>query len=282
LNTCLVVDDNENNRIILNHMLKKWGIKCQICSEGPAAINALREHGPFDFIICDYHMPEMDGLQTISKIRNMLGLSPTEQPIILLHSSADDAKLHKKCRDLGVRFNITKPIEKHELLQYLTQLHAHDSLEEGVGEKSSSQPISASEVPDTNSLRDLRGTILIAEDNKASMLLAHTTIKKYMPKARIIESRNGRQALEKIEKYKPDLVFMDVQMPEIDGNDATQALRKIEKEKGLDHTVVIGLTAGALKHEREKSLKSGMDEFMTKPFDTQTLKKVLDKYLKTA
>lgn len=284
LDTCLIIDDNENNRTILDHMLTKWGIKCQTCSEGSAAIKVLRKQGPFDLIICDYHMPEMDGLQTISKIRNKLNLSPVEQPIILLHSSADDAKLHKKCGDLGVRFNITKPIEKHELLQYLTQLHAPSSPEQEASESPSSTSASASTsgVPDNNSLRDLIGTILIAEDNKASMLLARTTIKKYLPKAKVIEARNGRRALEKIEKYNPDLVFMDVQMPEMDGNDATQDLRKKELERGLDHTIVIGLTAGALKHEREKSLKSGMDEFMTKPFDTQTLKKVLDKYLQNA
>ena len=277
LNSCLIIDDNENNCTILDHMLSNWGITCRTCSSGKIAIEILRDHGPYDFIICDYHMPEMDGLDTISKIRHDLNLTPVEQPIILLHSSSEDSIVLEKCKKLGVRFNINKPTEKHELLQYLSQ----------VGDKDVNEPSEFEEGDtvgrdDFDRLSDLSGTILIAEDNKASLLLARTIIKKYLPSVTVIEAENGKQALNKIERHNPDLVFMDVQMPKMDGNDATNALRSRERERGLEHTVVIGLTAGALEHEKEKSLKSGMDEYMTKPFDTENLKKVLKKYLQMA
>lgn len=121
-------------------------------------------------------------------------------------------------------------------------------------------------------------TILIAEDDTNNMLLAATLIKQFVPEIEIIEVENGKDALDKILEIRPNLVFMDVQMPEMDGNEATEQLRKIEKGNNLPHTVVIGLTAGALKQERERSLLCGMDDFLTKPIEPNLLKEVLVRY----
>lgn len=122
-------------------------------------------------------------------------------------------------------------------------------------------------------------TVLIAEDDPVNMLLAKKRIKKVIPEANIIEAVNGAEAVDKIIEHSPELVFMDVQMPVLDGNDAVKQLRKIEKKYGKRRTIVIGLTAGALEQERKTALASGMDEFLTKPIVTDKLNSVLKKYL---
>jgi len=120
--------------------------------------------------------------------------------------------------------------------------------------------------------------ILIAEDNPINMVLASELIRMLMPTAEIIEAVNGKDALDKIVGLQPDLVFMDVQMPDMDGNEATSRLRQHETHEKRSRTVVIGLTAGVLKHERESALESGMDDFLPKPFGIDQLKAILDKY----
>ena len=119
--------------------------------------------------------------------------------------------------------------------------------------------------------------ILIAEDDPNNMFLIIAMLKRLVPEAKIIETHHGKEALETIIRLRPDLVLMDVQMPEMDGNEATLALRQYEKENSCAPTLVIGLTAGALKQEKEKSLHCGMDDFLTKPIDTDRLKQVLGK-----
>jgi PAS domain S-box-containing protein len=101
---CFVIDDNKNNRTILEHTMANWGIECVSCDNGFDAIKIIETSEPFDIIICDYHMPFVDGLETIRMISEKLNLSPDKQPIILLHSSSDDAELHRKCDELGVHF----------------------------------------------------------------------------------------------------------------------------------------------------------------------------------
>ncbi|MEA1885374.1 MAG: response regulator [Thermotogota bacterium] len=113
------------------------------------------------------------------------------------------------------------------------------------------------------------------------MLFVTTLIKQIIPESELIEAGNGKEAFDNILDKKPDLVFMDVQMPEMDGNEATSQLRKHETKEKLSHTIVVGLTAGALKQEKDKSLESGMDDFLTKPVETDKLKMVLNKYLKS-
>lgn len=119
----LVIDDNPNNRTILEHMLAHWGIDFVGAEDVPEALKILEEaEKPFDVLIMDYHMPYVNGLEGIRMIREDLKLSPKEQPIILLHSSADDAELLEHCRKLGVRFRLIKPIQSEELFTYLSDL----------------------------------------------------------------------------------------------------------------------------------------------------------------
>jgi CheY-like chemotaxis protein len=120
--------------------------------------------------------------------------------------------------------------------------------------------------------------ILIADDDMFNMMLAKAMIGNMVPNATIYEAVNGKIAYDLTQKHKFDLIFMDVQMPEMDGNDATKAIRSYELLNKM-HTPIVGLTAGALKEEKEKCMEAGMNEFLTKPIDTVKLKNVISNYL---
>lgn len=262
---CFVIDDNENNRIILEHTMANWGIECLSCDNGIGALKIIETSEPFDVIICDYHMPYIDGLETIKLIREKLELSPEKLPIILLHSSSDDAELHKKCDELGVLFRLTKPVKSEELYSYLCNIQSPI-----VSISTKKNEIIPMEMPE-------KLTILIAEDVAMNMLLVKFLIEKLLPKARIIEAINGTEAVKQWQKEQPDLILMDMQMPELDGVDATIMIR--EKEVENQHTPIIALTAGAMIEEKEKCFSAGMDDFLTKPIEPQKLEQVILKLL---
>ncbi|MEA1874875.1 MAG: response regulator, partial [Bacteroidota bacterium] len=272
---CLVIDDNENNRTIMEHILAKWGIECVTCDNGFESLKIIEESKAFNVIVCDYHMPYIDGLETVRMIREKLELPPEKQPVILLHSSTDDAELQARCKELGIYFRLTKPVKQDELFNCFANIQK-GSFEEEINTKAETNE---KEIIAENIEKESY-KILIAEDNPNNMLFINTLIKQILPGAKIIEAGNGKEAFEKITNLQPDIVFMDVQMPEMDGNEATSQLRKYETEEKVTRTVVVGLTAGALKHEKDNSLESGMDDFLTKPVETDKLKAILNKYLK--
>ena len=272
---CLVIDDSENTRTIMEHLLTKWDIECVTCDNGFKSLKIIEKSKAFDVIVCDYHMPYIDGIETVKMIREKLKLTPEKQPIILLHSSSDDAELQIKCKELGIYFRLTKPVKQDELFNCFLNIQQNRFEEQG--DKKSVVEVDKTII---GNIEIAPYKILIAEDNPNNMLLATSLIKKIIPSVEIIEAVNGNDAFDKIVTLQPDLVFMDVQMPELDGNETTEKLRKFEAQENITHTLVVGLTAGALKQEREKSLESGMDAFLTKPIETDKLKALLDKYMK--
>ena len=263
---CFVIDDNADNRMIIEHIMTNWGIECVSCDNGYTAVEIIESSKPFDVIICDYHMPQIDGLETIKLIRERLKVLSDKQPIILLHSSSDSADLHQKCDELGIRFRLTKPVKSDELYSYLCSVNAP------------AQPIESLENVTEKTVvknREIAGpvTILIAEDNEFNMLLIKTIISKAIPTAKIIEANNGKEAVMLWVIEQPDLILMDMQMPEMSGIEATMIIR--EKELENHHTPIIALTAGALKEEKEKCISAGMDDFLTKPIEPQKFEQVI-------
>jgi PAS domain S-box-containing protein len=269
----LVIDDNDNNRLILKHIFEHWGVHFTGCSNGLTALNLITEAPPFDVIIVDYHMPSLDGLETIRRIRNQLKLSQEKQPIILLHSSSDERELMRECKKLGVSYQITKPVKSHVLLQYLRNVKKSEKAFELDTIK---QPQKAMFIQPTSVLP----LILIVEDVPMNMLLIKKIVEQILQHVEIIEAKNGREAIDLSESMCPDLILMDVQMPEIDGIKATMEIRKLEEKKG-GHIPIIALTAGALKGEEEKCRLAGMDDFLTKPIEQEALYNVLKKHLQT-
>lgn len=269
----LVVDDNDNNRLILEHNFAYWGIEYVGCESGAAALALLTNTPPYDLLIIDYHMPDMDGLETIQLIREHLRLSPEQMPIILLHSSSDDPTLREECKKLGVRFNLTKPVKARELYHFLCNLHSHESRQHA--------PLAQATEPAANVAEELPLTVLVAEDVATNMLLIKILLKKTIPGVEILEAHNGVEAVQLAKERSVDLILMDVQMPEMDGLAAAQLIRQAEQGTSR-HVPIIALTAGALHEERERCLASGMDDFLTKPVQPAALIEMKKKYLVAA
>ncbi|EON79281.1 putative sensor/response hybrid [Lunatimonas lonarensis] len=265
---CLIIDDNANNCLILEDMLAGWGIDHVSCDNGLTALKLLETSKPFDVIICDYNMPYIDGLETIRMIRNKLKLTADKQPVILLHSSSDDAELHKQCDELGVRFRLTKPVKGHDLYGYLRQVHDPEKYQ---------AQTAVSTTPKAQTALSGSVNILIAEDVKMNMMMIKALIGRLYPEAVLYEAVNGLEAVRLMSEVSPDLILMDIQMPELDGLEATKKIRAVENESGI-HVPIIALTAGAFKEEEERCLAAGMDGFLTKPVEPEKIKSVLMKY----
>lgn len=258
----LIVDDNLNNRLILRQMLSLNKISSKEATNGIEAIKILSENNKFDVIIMDYHMPYMDGLETIKKIRENFDGNEKLQPIILLYSSSDDEKIIKACEEYKVNYRLVKPIKMNDLFNAFSQLNKK-------GNKNKLNILEGN----TNSQES---KILIVEDNNVNMLLSKTLIKKNMPNATILEAKDGLQAIEIFEKENPYIIFMDIQMPNMNGYEATARIRKLEKNI---RTTIIALTAGNVKGEKEKCLENGMDDFIVKPISYNTIAEILTKWI---
>ena len=259
----LIVDDNENNRLILRQMFLLRQIKVEEASNGFEALHLLSQNKLYDVILMDYHMPFMDGLETIEKIRTNFSDSRAQQDIVLLHSSSDDDRIIKACESMGVNQRLVKPIKMTELYRALSRLsHQDDKLLL----KDPNQSIQLN----TNPIN-----VLLVEDNKVNQLLAKTIVARIVPNARIIEAINGQEAVDKYMQQQPDLILMDIQMPVMNGYEATQRIRELEQ--GL-RTPIIALTAGTVKGEQEKCLAAGMDDFITKPIIEESLVTMFQKW----
>lgn len=262
----LVVDDNQNNRLILRQMLLLKNIQCTEAKNGLEALQLLSEGKRYDVILMDYHMPYMDGLETIERIRKSFEEHPEDQPIMLLHSSSDDEKIIQICEQHGVALRMVKPIKMQDLFSKLSKLNQK---QENVHVQ-----------PEEEKLKDNSAfVILVAEDNLVNKLLAKTVITRILPNASIIEADNGTEAVEQYQLHHPDLVLMDLQMPEMNGWEATQKIRELQAEGNPD-TIIVALTAGNVKGEREKCLEIGMDDFLTKPFVEEDLADLFSRWLK--
>jgi CheY-like chemotaxis protein/HPt (histidine-containing phosphotransfer) domain-containing protein len=266
---CLIIDDNANNQTIVKQMLKHWQIESECCESGFEAMKIIEQPEPFDLIICDYNMPYINGIETIRMLQNKLKLSIEQQPVILLHSSIDNLQLDKECLELGIRFRLSKPVKSNDLFNYLTNLYRDNTTSFG-------RKINEASKVDTI----YEGVkILIAEDVFLNMLLIKAMLYDLGFTNEIIEARTGIEAVEKYQKMSPDLILMDVHMPELDGISATKKIREIESLTG-NNIPIIALTAGALKEEQQKCFANGMNDFLTKPLVPEKILEMLNKYLK--
>jgi PAS domain S-box-containing protein len=263
LKKALIVDDNDNNRTILRQMLLLKNIESVEAKNGLEALQELSTGVRYDVILMDYHMPYMDGLETIRKIRENFFPTAEEQPIMLLSSSSDDERVIKTCKEFQVNHRLVKPIKMQDLYDTLSRLHKKERPEIIV-------------IPTVKPETSRHITILIAEDNAVNMLLARTILNRAAPNSRLIEATNGIEALQYCISEVPDVIFMDVQMPEMNGYEATEKIRQI---KAMAKVPIIALTAGNVQSEKERCLAAGMDDFVTKPVVEKTIQLMLKKWL---
>ena len=262
----LIVDDNATNLIILKDMLGARKISTTLASNGIEALEILEKDNNFDLAIIDYNMPYLNGIELVAQIRQTLELDTEKLPIMLLHSSTDDEKLIQATIDLDIRFNVTKPIISDQLFLFLDNIH-----------RTHNEEVALLAEDDKTEGFDAEYTIMVAEDNPVNQMLTKTIIQQIAPNATIVLAENGREAVEMFQKQVPDIIFMDIQMPEMSGFEATEKIREIEEKDA--HLPIVALTARALKGEREECLKLGMDDYITKPIVFETLRAVIEKYL---
>jgi PAS domain S-box-containing protein len=265
----LVVDDNRTNRRILEGMLLRWHMKPTPVDCAAAALaqlsSALEAGEPYPLILTDMHMPEMDGFALIEQIRQRPELSAAT---IMMLTSAGHRGDAARCQELGVAAYLLKPIRQSELREAVARVL-------GAREQEGAIPLIT-----RFSLQETREPgaclrVLLAEDNLVNQRLAVRLLEKRGH--RVVVASTGLEALEALEKESFDLVLMDVQMPEMDGLEATATIREKEKSSGL-HQAVVALTAHAMKGDREKCLAAGMDGYLTKPIRPQELDQLLETY----
>ncbi len=273
VNHILVVDDNDNNRLILEHLLAYWDIGFTGCESGKKALEMIREGQVFDAILMDYHMPEMNGLDTTQRIREKLSMPAEKQPIILLHSSSDDATVLQGGKKYDFACSITKPVKPPALIDCLRRINSPVA--------SDTKPVEVSEkVEVTGSVAHSRPKILVVEDADTNLLLVKRMIGHSLPNCEILEARDGKQAISLWRSASPDLVLMDIHMPVMDGVQATEAIRKQESVEGRERrTPVIALTARTLKEESARFLRAGMDDVIAKPVNKDLLTQKIHQYL---
>ncbi len=277
----LIVDDNATNRQVLREMLKLWECSYAEAADGfealdiltktqkaPEPLNAIPEvPEPFDVILVDYNMPGMDGEELAMKIKKKPAFQ--DIPLMLLTSSprSGDAL---RMKDIGFSAYLTKPIKLS---------HLYDAISTVLG--------SAMEINSFKSKPDLitrhtlneayraKTRILIVEDNLVNQKVAIRMLEKLGYRCDV--SSNGKEALKALDMIPYDVIFMDCQMPEMDGYEATREIRRIQG--ALKHTPIVAMTAEALEGDREKCINAGMDDYLPKPIQINSLKMVLEKYL---
>ena len=271
----LVVDDNLTNRRILSDVLKQWAMKPVAASSGVEALLLIRrafETGdPFRLIITDVHMPGMDGFELAEQLKK----SPySSGAVVLMLTSGERPGDISRARESGVSNYLLKPVRKYEL---------RDVIAKALDPRPSSQPNGTASPPDPSSLRRLQqisGTrVLLAEDNLVNQRVVQRILEKRGHS--VFLASNGREALEALAQHDFDLVLMDVQMSEMDGLEATRAIRETEKASGL-HVPIIALTAHAMKGDQDRCLAAGMDGYLSKPILAADLLNTIEAYSKQA
>lgn len=243
LRRVLVVDDLFINRTILERQLQPCGVEVTLCRSGAEALEVLAHDAGFDAVLTDHAMPEMDGLALAARIRGQ-GLT---MPIVLLSSNPAQAREGEGAEHLTAI--LQKPILRSDLYRRLKEIGRVEDPEPVL-------PELPAEPPAPRSMR-----VLTAEDNRTNQLVFQKMVKDI--DIELVFANNGREAVELYQSFRPDLIFMDISMPEMDGRDAARAIRVLEGGKG--HLPIVALTALAMEGDAEDILAAGIDRYMTKP-----------------
>jgi two-component system sensor histidine kinase/response regulator len=253
----LIVDDNTTNLRVLSGYVKGSGMEAVVsttAAEGlQIAIQAFEAGTPFDLIFTDFQMPDMDGIELVRSIRRCGSLEAV--PVLML-SSADHSDFTAQCREFGVRYYLTKPIHREELIALA--LKAVQGIHPG------RRPAPAA--PTLYNGPPLR--ILVAEDNFVNQRLIERLLKKMGHTVQVVD--NGVKVLNALEIDEFDMILMDCQMPDMDGFEATAKIRALPMPS-LRRIPIVAVTANALLGDRERCIKAGMDDYMAKPIDARDL-----------
>ncbi len=267
----LVVDDNAASRQILVEALQNWGLKPTAVDSGDTALAALEkayDQGiPFGLVLLDVQMPSMDGFAVAEQIKASPRTSTV--PLIMLSSSTplDD----DRCKELQVAAHLSKPIKQADLFSCLIKALG--------GPPKLDEPANTTTIVDnsnrsTPAISSRPLLILLAEDNVVNQRVAVGILEKRGHT--VVIANNGKEAIQAVATQRFDLVLMDVQMPEMDGIEATGLIRRAEAAREK-HTPIVAMTAHAMKGDRERCLEAGMDDYLTKPIEVKELLMTIDR-----
>ncbi len=268
----LVADDNETNRIILTKMVKSFGWRVQAVSSGSEAIAALQQGvilgDPFRILLLDMMMPGMDGEHTSIIIKSIAEIRDTR--IIILTSLGNRGDV-SRLREIGVSGYLVKPVKQSLIFDMIATITGNRR-EKREGEDKS---VVTRHTIVEGKMQSVR--ILLVEDNPVNQKMAAIMLRKAGFIVDIAD--NGRLAVAAVDQKTYDLVFMDIQMPEMDGYEATRAIRKAEAESGR-HNIIVAMTAHAMVGDRDQCLSAGMDDYISKPINRKEFFKLIDKWIK--
>jgi signal transduction histidine kinase/CheY-like chemotaxis protein len=263
----LVVDDNQTNQLILRELLSKWGMRPTTVSDGATALaelgRAQQSGAPYRVVLSDVHMPGMDGFEVTERIKASPNLDGT---VILMLTSGDGPGDIEHCRKVGGTAHLIKPIKQSELF---------DAIVISLGVVGHMQPTAGGTCSTLAGMRPLH--ILLAEDSSTNQRLAVGLLSKSGHRITVV--KNGQEAVAAVESESFDLVLMDVQMPEMDGYQATSVIREREARMG-GHVPIVALTAHAMKGDQEQCLTAGMDGYVAKPIRRAELERVIDEVVR--
>ena len=266
INKVLIVDDNEANRIIIQHMLAYKNIDSKLAANGMEALQILLAGERFDVILMDYHMPVISGLETIEKIKELFNKQNESSPLIILHTSSEEHDVINSFRQENDSYFLLKPIKSEELYKTLRR-----------AVKNTDKEITAITQPEKETSMLMHAPkVLLVDDNPVNMVLNHKMLRSLVPDAQLTEATDGLQAVLQCKEKTFNIILMDVQMPVMDGLEATKQIRLLPEYSNVP---IIGVTAGNVLGEKEKCLDSGMNDFLPKPLRQADLLEMLKKYI---
>ncbi|MFZ3015113.1 MAG: response regulator, partial [Nitrospira sp.] len=277
----LIVDDHATNRRVLKHYLTGADVTCQSVENGELALQCLRQavarRTPFDLAILDLHMPGMNGLELARQIKSDHAISATRLVLLTSGGQRGDAKA---AQEAGLDAYLTRPIRRSLLFECLGAVLGTMPGPPGLVDLVPASIITQHTV--LESMMKARPLVLVVEDNPVNQKVAVKMIEKLGYRVNV--AANGREAVESLARIPYALVFMDCQMPEMDGFEATRVIRNqeasIQQTGGkLTHLPIIAMTANAMKEDRDRCLAVGMDDFLSKPVASKSLAAILSHWL---
>ncbi len=275
----LVVDDNATNRKVLHHVLHRWRVAHCTVDSAAAALSelehAVRSGRPYDLVLLDHQMPSVDGLELARQITADTALG---RPVLIMLTSQGERATAAQMRQGGLAACEFKPISEARL---------HDLLVRALGHKPlPTPPVAAPDPlppagPPARADSNAAPRVLVAEDNPVNQKVAMRFLKSIGEPATLVT--NGQEALEELRRHPYELVFMDVQMPILDGLEATRLIRQAQAEG--DPTIparlnIVAMTANALSGDREICLGAGMDDYIAKPLSPDAVNAIIERYLR--
>ncbi len=271
----LIADDNKISCRVLCEEFSSWGIRTSAFATGSEAWRALQEaeavHDPYQMAILDYYLPDMDGESLGRRIKENPALRETLLVMLTSVGKRGDAK---RVKEAGFSAYLVKPLSPSQVLEALSAVWG--TWREGLPTPLITRHIlaesqTAEALQTQKEKTSLHAHVLVVEDNVANQKMTAKMLEKLG--CRVDVASNGAEAIERVKKLNYDLVFMDCQMPEMDGYEATAEIRRREGDTG--HTFIIAMTAHAMEGDREKCLKAGMDDYIAKPIRRETLSEML-------